>query len=161
MIVRNSLRCAATRRLPVYRARLLQAKPRRYSTSTSSTTASSSSPASMLGAFTNELDRIAPKFEVQGSQIQLLRTPAEFYETLKVGNYFDIWRTWCWWEQSKILGAEKRIFLSTLYIGKTEHELVIELFPSTSICWLCLDCYVATSSESQATIKAQYLDRCS
>lgn len=41
----------------------------------------------MLGAFTNELDRIAPKFEVHGSQIQILRTPGEFYETLKVGTH--------------------------------------------------------------------------
>jgi hypothetical protein len=38
----------------------------------------------MLGAFTSELDRIAPKFEIQGSQIQILRTPSEFYEMLKV-----------------------------------------------------------------------------
>ncbi|KAE8446646.1 hypothetical protein EG329_011839 [Mollisiaceae sp. DMI_Dod_QoI] len=84
----------------------------KYSTSASSVAAPSSpSPASMLGAFTNELDRIAPKFEVHGSQINILRTPSEFYETLK----------------SKILGAEKRIFLSTLYIGKTEHELITTL----------------------------------
>jgi hypothetical protein len=40
----------------------------------------------MLGAFTSELDRIAPKFEIRGSQIQILRTPSEFYETLKVGS---------------------------------------------------------------------------
>jgi hypothetical protein len=39
----------------------------------------------MLGAFTNELDRIAPKFEIHGSQIQILRSPSEFYEALKVG----------------------------------------------------------------------------
>ncbi|CZS93801.1 probable phosphatidylglycerophosphate synthase PEL1 [Rhynchosporium agropyri] len=38
----------------------------------------------MLGAFMNELDKIAPKFEIQGSQIDILRSPAEFYETLKV-----------------------------------------------------------------------------
>ncbi|KAG4440247.1 hypothetical protein IFR05_004266 [Cadophora sp. M221] len=65
----------------------------------------------MLGAFTNELDRIAPKFQIQGSQINIIRSPAEFYETLK----------------GKILGAENRIFLSTLYIGKTEHELISTL----------------------------------
>lgn len=65
----------------------------------------------MIGAFTNELDHIAPKFEIHGSQIQILQEPKEFYETLK----------------SKILGAEKRIFLSTLYIGKTEHELISTL----------------------------------
>lgn len=111
MIVRSTLRCSATRRLPVYRSRLLQAKPRRYSTSAPLAQPPSSSPASMLGAFTNELDRIAPKFEIQGSQINVLRTPSEFYETLK----------------SKILAAENRIFLSTLYIGKTEHELIATL----------------------------------
>jgi len=33
----------------------------------------------MIGAFTNELDRI------HGSQIQILQEPKEFYETLKVG----------------------------------------------------------------------------
>jgi len=91
---------------------MLQAKPRRYSTSTSSVAAPHGpSQASILGAFTSELDRIAPKFEIQGSQIQILRTPSEFFETLK----------------AKILGAEHRIFLSTLYIGKTEHELISTL----------------------------------
>jgi CDP-diacylglycerol--glycerol-3-phosphate 3-phosphatidyltransferase len=39
----------------------------------------------MLGAFTNELDRIAPKFEIRGSQIRILREPSEFYDVLKVG----------------------------------------------------------------------------
>lgn len=62
----------------------------------------------MLAPFFGELDRIAPSFKVNGSQINILRTPAEFYETLK----------------DKIRHAEKRIFLSTLYIGKTEKELV-------------------------------------
>ncbi|KAM3081493.1 CDP-diacylglycerol--glycerol-3-phosphate 3-phosphatidyltransferase [Clarireedia jacksonii] len=65
----------------------------------------------MLGAFTTECDKIAPRFEVEASQIQILRTPSEFYDTLK----------------SKILAAETRIFLSTLYIGKTEHELISTL----------------------------------
>jgi len=60
------------------------AKPRKFSTSTPVANANSSSTASMLGAFTNELDRIAPKFEIQGSQIHILRTPSDFYETLKV-----------------------------------------------------------------------------
>ena len=85
MIVRSTIRCSATRRLQVCRPRILQVKPRRYSTSTSSLPVQNgSSPASMLGAFTNELDRIAPKFEIHGSQIQILRSPTEFYETLKV-----------------------------------------------------------------------------
>lgn len=62
-------------------------KQRAHSTSTSSTTTTPTapSPASILGAFTDECDKLAPKFEVEGSQIQILRTPSEFYETLKVG----------------------------------------------------------------------------
>lgn len=44
----------------------------------------------MLGAFTNELDKIAPKFEVEGSQIHVLRSPSEFYETLKVWRVYKI-----------------------------------------------------------------------
>jgi CDP-diacylglycerol--glycerol-3-phosphate 3-phosphatidyltransferase len=32
----------------------------------------------------SELDRMAPSFDVRGDQIRILRTPAEFYETLKV-----------------------------------------------------------------------------
>jgi len=86
MIVRSTIRCAVSRRLQVCRPRNLQCKPRRYSSSTSSlaSSASNTSPASMLGAFTNELDRVAPKFQIQGSQIHILRSPAEFYETLKV-----------------------------------------------------------------------------
>lgn len=50
--------------------------------------APSSSPgtAGMLAPFFGELDRIAPSFKVDGSQIHILRTPTEFYETLKVGS---------------------------------------------------------------------------
>lgn len=62
----------------------------------------------MLAPFTNELDKIAPSFKIHGSQIQVIQTPTDFYETLKF----------------KIRGAKRRIFLSTLYIGKTEKELV-------------------------------------
>ncbi|PBP18467.1 CDP-diacylglycerol-glycerol-3-phosphate 3-phosphatidyltransferase [Diplocarpon rosae] len=113
MIIRSSIRCVGSGRLLVYRPRVLQAKQCRYSSSTSSlaSSAGSTSPASMLGPFTNELDRITPKFQLRGSQISVLRSPSEFYETLK----------------GKILGAENRIFLSTLYIGKSEHELIATL----------------------------------
>ncbi|KAI9818498.1 MAG: CDP-diacylglycerol--glycerol-3-phosphate 3-phosphatidyltransferase [Pycnora praestabilis] len=82
-----------------------------FSTSTSAgngTQLGTSSPASVLGGLTNELDRLAPRFEVHGTQIRVLESPSEFFETLK----------------SKILTARSRIYLSTLYIGKTEHELI-------------------------------------
>lgn len=88
MIVRGFIRCSVPRRLQILRPRSLHAKQRRYSTSTSSSVAATSAPASsasMLGSFTNEFDRIAPKFEIHGSQVDVLRSPAEFYETLKVG----------------------------------------------------------------------------
>ncbi|KAF2263836.1 CDP-diacylglycerol-glycerol-3-phosphate 3-phosphatidyltransferase [Lojkania enalia] len=62
----------------------------------------------MLAAITVDLDRIAPRFEIAPEQIQIIKTPAEFYETLK----------------SKISKAQNQIYLSTLYIGKTEHELI-------------------------------------
>ncbi len=39
----------------------------------------------VLAAFTEELDKIAPRFDIKGEQVTVLRTPEEFYETLKVG----------------------------------------------------------------------------
>ncbi|KAF1813267.1 phospholipase D/nuclease [Eremomyces bilateralis CBS 781.70] len=79
------------------------------SSSTSSTLpVQPSSSIAAVGTLTNEIDKLAPRFELDGSQIQILRTPSEFYETLK----------------EKIKHAKRRIFLSTLYIGKTEHELI-------------------------------------
>ncbi|KAL7625741.1 CDP-diacylglycerol--glycerol-3-phosphate 3-phosphatidyltransferase [Parahypoxylon ruwenzoriense] len=65
----------------------------------------------MLAPFVNELDKIAPSFDIHGSQIQIIKTPSDFYETLK----------------ARIRNAKKRIFLSTLYIGKSEKELIATL----------------------------------
>ncbi|KAF3771071.1 hypothetical protein M406DRAFT_326474 [Cryphonectria parasitica EP155] len=65
----------------------------------------------MLAPFISELDKLAPSFSIHGSQVQILQTPAEFYDTLK----------------DKIRKAERRIFLSTLYIGKSERELITTL----------------------------------
>lgn len=62
----------------------------------------------MLATITTDLDKIAPRFEIQPEQIQIIKTPTEFYETLK----------------DKISKAQHRVYLSTLYIGKTEHELI-------------------------------------
>ncbi|TPX09546.1 uncharacterized protein E0L32_009289 [Thyridium curvatum] len=65
----------------------------------------------MLAPFFGELDKIAPSFQIDGSEIRILKTPSDFYETLKL----------------KIRGAQRRIFLSTLYIGKSEKELIATL----------------------------------
>jgi len=43
------------------------------------------SQAAMLATITSDLDNIAPRFEMQPEQIQIIQTPAEFYQTLKVG----------------------------------------------------------------------------
>ncbi|OJD15507.1 hypothetical protein AJ78_04238 [Emergomyces pasteurianus Ep9510] len=80
---------------------------RKFSTHPSQTQ-SSTSAASPLGGITVELDNIAPRFEIQASQIRILDSPASFYDTLK----------------DKIRNAKRRIYLSTLYIGKTEFELI-------------------------------------
>jgi CDP-diacylglycerol--glycerol-3-phosphate 3-phosphatidyltransferase len=84
MIARSILRCSATRPLATTRSSPLRAKYRRYSTTSSTNPVHTSSPVSMLAAFTDELDKIAPRFDIEGSQIKILGTPAEFYETLKV-----------------------------------------------------------------------------
>jgi len=57
---------------------------------------------------TKKLDSLAPRFELQVGEITILTTPEEFYATLR----------------KKILGAKKRVYLSSLYVGKEEKELV-------------------------------------
>ncbi|KAI9661588.1 MAG: CDP-diacylglycerol--glycerol-3-phosphate 3-phosphatidyltransferase [Bathelium mastoideum] len=71
-------------------------------------TAIPQSPISKLAVITDELDRIAPSFKIKPDQITILKSPDEFYETLK----------------AKISKARHRIYLSTLYVGKTEHDLL-------------------------------------
>lgn len=62
--------------------------PRRSFSSFNSTlcpTAPISSPtSSVLGSLTGELDRLAPRFEIQANQIRIIKTPGEFYSVLKV-----------------------------------------------------------------------------
>ena len=57
---------------------------------------------------TRKLDSLAPRFELQSGEIEVLATPEEFYATLR----------------KKILSSKKRVFLSSLYIGKEECDLV-------------------------------------
>ncbi|KAK9361896.1 hypothetical protein V1504DRAFT_63535 [Lipomyces starkeyi] len=55
-----------------------------------------------------QLDDLAPRFFLKQGQIDILKSPDEFYSVLK----------------QKISSAKKRVFLATLYVGKTEHELI-------------------------------------
>lgn len=63
---------------------------------------------SSINALINELDHVAPRFELNKGQIEIIHEPREFYSLLK----------------DKISTAKSRIFLSSLYIGKTQEELV-------------------------------------
>lgn len=95
-------------RLTRLRPRLPARAPQRRAFSSTPPTAQTAQPTASLAPFVTELDRLAPSFDVRGSEIRVLKTPAEFYETLK----------------AKIRGARRRVFLATLYIGKSEQELV-------------------------------------
>jgi hypothetical protein len=89
MIIRSLLRAQApkiagrrTFRIPTRTFRTT----RRYSTSNAEMASPiPQSQASMLATITTDLDKIAPRFEIQPDQIEIIQTPAEFYQTLKVG----------------------------------------------------------------------------
>ncbi|KAI1622906.1 phosphatidylserine synthase [Exophiala viscosa] len=90
----------------------VRAVPKRFSST--STAASSHVPAPTahpLAGVASQLDHVAPRFEIDPDNIEILESPTAFYETLK----------------AKIRGAKRRIYLSTLYIGKSEHELIATL----------------------------------
>ena len=81
---------------------------RSESTSASAVSPQTASHVSALAALTSDLDRLAPRIDINADQIEVLRGPKEFYEVLK----------------RKIRGAKRRIYVSTLYVGKAEQELV-------------------------------------
>ncbi|KAI8208980.1 CDP-diacylglycerol--glycerol-3-phosphate 3-phosphatidyltransferase [Colletotrichum sp. SAR 10_76] len=111
MIVRGVSRCSTKLKIPFAQTNVTRSRPqcRRFAMPAAGAPAASSSgsAAGMLAPFANELDKIAPSFSINGSQIRIIKTPTDFYETLK----------------ERIRSAKSRIFLSTLYIGKTEKEL--------------------------------------
>ncbi|KAM7216459.1 hypothetical protein V8F06_008172 [Rhypophila decipiens] len=115
MLTRSASRCCSKLRSSACGPCFRFSKPqcRRFSMPASGAAHSSppASSAAMLAPFVGELDKITPSFKINGSQIRVLQTPSEFYETLK----------------DKIRKAERRIFLSTLYIGKSEKELIATL----------------------------------
>ncbi|KAI4289609.1 MAG: hypothetical protein L6R35_001120 [Caloplaca aegaea] len=95
------LRFAVRKLAPSQRCRL-------NSTSASPVTIHGPSSGPTLEAIASQIDQIAPRIDISAEQIEILDGPKEFYDTLK----------------QKIRKARKRIYLSTLYIGKTEHELI-------------------------------------
>jgi len=85
-----------------------QMRPRPRSTSAPLRSSSISPRLSHLSTLTLDLDQLAPRIDINADQIEIITGPTEFYETLR----------------NRIRGAKRRIFLSTLYIGKTEHEFL-------------------------------------
>ena len=94
--------------LPLSKGRLPYRQPYRAQSTISPVSSQSSTHGSPLSALTSDLDLLAPRIDINADQIDVLEGPEEFYETLK----------------SKIRGAKRRIYLSTLYIGKTEEDLI-------------------------------------
>ncbi|KAL9612430.1 MAG: hypothetical protein Q9167_002978 [Letrouitia subvulpina] len=80
----------------------------KFGSSTVSSTTHSNIESPSLIALTTELDKLAPRIDVRADQVDVLESPTQFYECLK----------------QKIGKAKKRIYLSTLYIGKTEIEFI-------------------------------------
>ncbi|KIW76022.1 hypothetical protein Z517_10767 [Fonsecaea pedrosoi CBS 271.37] len=101
--------CSRTTRACIQRSPPTKFVSRRFSSSSSSAFSNVPAPTTHpLAGVATQLDHVAPRFEIDPDKIQILDSPTAFYDTLKV----------------KIRGAKRRIYLSTLYIGKTEHELI-------------------------------------
>ncbi|KAK5082975.1 CDP-diacylglycerol--glycerol-3-phosphate 3-phosphatidyltransferase [Lithohypha guttulata] len=93
------------------RSSTIRTTSRRHVSSTASSVPVPSSVAAKAhpwAGVTTQIDQVAPRFEIDASQIEIVDSPTAFYTTLK----------------DKIKKAQKRIYLSTLYIGKTENELI-------------------------------------
>jgi hypothetical protein len=105
---RNTTNLPRLRLLPYYYRNGKWAAPIVFAAASRSTaTTVQQNPA--IDDLTRKLDGLAPRFELKEGEISVLTTPDEFYTTLK----------------QKILSAKKRVFLSSLYVGKEEKELVL------------------------------------
>ncbi|KAG5937863.1 hypothetical protein E4U59_004115 [Claviceps monticola] len=114
MFARACTRCVVRPRLALRTNAVSSRVQRRsYGTagSTASTTQANGLSAGSLAPLVSELDRMAPSFDIRGEDVCILRSPVDFYETLK----------------NRIRAAKTRIFLSTLYIGKSEQDLIATL----------------------------------
>ncbi|KAL8922867.1 MAG: hypothetical protein Q9172_003373, partial [Xanthocarpia lactea] len=96
--------------------RILSRPQRRLSSTTAPPAVESACIPSPWAGFTSQLDQIAPRIDINADQIEVLEGPKEFYETIK----------------QKIRNANSRIYLSTLYIGKSEHELISTIHQALS-----------------------------
>ena len=61
-------------------------RTQKFSGASSNMSTESTSPTALapFGSLTSELEKIAPPLEIQANQIQILKEPKDFYESLKV-----------------------------------------------------------------------------
>ncbi|RCI11314.1 hypothetical protein L249_7776 [Ophiocordyceps polyrhachis-furcata BCC 54312] len=123
LVCRRAVGCVSRARWPAVSTPSPVRVPRRAyirpgpgSSSSSSSTGAATMSSSMTGMeglalVAPELDRLAPGFDLGQDDIRILETPSDFYAALRQG----------------IRKAQRRIFLATLYIGRSEGELVDEL----------------------------------
>lgn len=99
----------------------------------------------------SQLNMVAPRFLLEKGQVEILTDPKDFYSQIK----------------EKIASAEDRIFLSSLYIGKTQHELIsclsqaLEAKPNLKL-YILIDYLRGTReypSQSSLTILSQLLEK--
>lgn len=88
MLARSCCRCVSRARLQSRPTQLsvARAQARRYATPAGDASVQAISKAGMLAPFVNELDKLAPSIDIRGDQIQILKTPSDFYEALKVSS---------------------------------------------------------------------------
>ncbi|KAL9054127.1 MAG: hypothetical protein Q9206_003659, partial [Seirophora lacunosa] len=110
-MIGHRIRFCTTRLCLPVRKRVPSPQCRLNSTSVPPATTHGSPSSPTLVGIASQIDQIAPRIDIRAEQIDILDGPKEFYDTLK----------------QKIRKARRRIYLSTLYIGKTEHELVSTL----------------------------------
>ena len=122
MLLGWSTRCLSRRTPLIVRCQLRRFQGRGMASSASGGashgTPSAHAPTTTLRALTDELDRLTPRFDIEASQIHVLKTPTDFYETLKVWECFQARRlqaqlTLCTVQNLK--GPKENIPLDTLH----------------------------------------------
>ena len=80
----------------------------RHYSSPSTMSTSTTNTQSQFSSFKNTLSPLKTKFYLRKDEIEIMQLPSEFYFTLK----------------QKIMNAQNRIFFASLYLGKSEQELI-------------------------------------
>jgi hypothetical protein len=149
MLARSCLRCVARARpawpRPTISPNRIQC--RRYSGSATASSPGSSHAAGTLAPIVTELDRLAPSFDINGDRIHVIKTPSDFYNTLKVGGIRGV-----------VMRRDGLISLHPLGSHSKGKE---KNLPVHSLHWTIrarIHQHCARCSEKQPRPKAQYLD---